>query len=50
MDSDLGFDTVNEALNNQKYEDDSQIKFYDYIYCVSRDENQQTTEALKRET
>ena len=50
QDSDLGFDAVNEALHNQKYEDDSKIKFYDYKYCVSKDDSQQISELLKRET
>lgn len=39
-DSDLGFDGINEAIHNQRFEDDSQIKFYDYKYCVSRDDNE----------
>lgn len=38
-DSDLGFDMVNEALRDQKYEDDSNIKFYDYKYCISKDDS-----------
>ena len=50
MDSDLGFDAVNEALHNQRYEDDSKIKFYDYKYCVSRDDTQVMDNTLKRET
>lgn len=47
-DSDLGYDAVNEALITQKYEDDRTVKFYDYKYCVSKDDNAMTTDALKR--
>lgn len=49
-DSDLGYDAVNEALITQKYEDDRTVKFYDYRYCVSKDDNAMTTDALKRQT
>ena len=41
---------MNEAVLNQKYEDDSKIAFYDYKYCVSKDENEVTSDALKRHT
>ena len=35
VDSDLGFDSAAvEVLENQKYEDDSKINFYDYNYCI----------------
>lgn len=50
MDSDLGYDGIDEALHNQKYEDDSKIRFYDYKYCVSKDDNMHMTNQLKSET
>lgn len=46
----MGYDAVNEALQTQKFEDDSKIKFYDYKYCVSKDDSQPVSELLKRET
>ena len=50
VDSELGFDSlVGEALKHQKFEDDSTIKFWDYKYCVSRDDNYVPSETLKRE-
>ena len=35
---------------NQKYEDDSRISFYDYKYCVSKDDNIEVAPGLRRET
>ena len=35
---------------NQKYEDDSRIKFYDYKYCVSKDDSVEVAPGLRRET
>lgn len=50
VDSDLGFDNENEALHNQRFEDDSKIRFYDYKYCVSKDDSLHVSNQLKRET
>ena len=51
-DSGLGNDLVEDAQATQKYEDDFLIKdkFYDYKYCVSKDESIAVSAQLKKET
>ena len=49
-DSDLGFDNPDQEFNAQKFEDDSKIRFYDYKYCIDKDEDAQVNQALKAET
>ena len=46
----MGNDAVNEARLIQRYEDDSKIKFYDYRYCVSKDDNIMASDTLKKHT
>lgn len=49
-DSDLGNEMLDEARRNQRFEDDSRIAFYDYQYCVSKDDSIPTSDFIKRET
>jgi len=41
---------VEDARRNQRYEDDSKIAFYDYKYCISKDDSLPTSDFLRRET